>query len=150
MIIPDINLLLYANFSAYPDHVRARSWWEELLNGDEDVAIPGPTLFGFVRLATNRKLFDPPMSVELALTTVEGWLARPNVRFLLPGPRHLEIAFDLLRRSGASGNLTTDTQLAAMAIEYQAEMHSNDQDFGRFSQLRWVNPLAQAARTSKP
>jgi len=68
---------------------------------------------------------------------------------LLPGPRHMEISFDLLRRLGASGNLTTDTQLAALAIEYQAEMHSNDQDFGRFPQLRWVNPLAQSASTSK-
>ena len=149
MIIPDINLLLYANFSVYPEHARARTWWEGLLNDSEDVAIPGPTLFGFVRLATHRKVFDPPMTVEAALKTVEGWFARSNVRFLLPGPRHMEISFDLLRRLGASGNLTTDTQLAALAIEYQAEMHSNDQDFGRFPQLRWVNPLAQSASTSK-
>jgi len=28
-----------------------------------------------------------------------------------------------------------------MAIETQAELHSNDADFSRFPGLRWVNPL---------
>ena len=32
--------------------------------------------------------------------------------------------------------------LAALAIERQAELHSTDQDFARFSGLRWRNPLA--------
>jgi predicted nucleic acid-binding protein len=39
------------------------------------------------------------------------------------------------------GNLTTDTHLAALAIEHQGELHSNDADFGRFPGLRWRNPL---------
>jgi hypothetical protein len=47
-----------------------------------------------------------------------------------------------LRHLGTGGNLTTDMQLAACAIENQAELHSNDGDFGRFPELRWVNPLA--------
>jgi uncharacterized protein len=42
---------------------------------------------------------------------------------------------------GTGGSLTTDVQLAAHAIENQAELHSNDRDFGRFAGLRWVNPL---------
>jgi aspartate/methionine/tyrosine aminotransferase len=32
-------------------------------------------------------------------------------------------------------------QLAALAIEHQGELHSNDSDFGRFPRLRWLNPL---------
>jgi hypothetical protein len=39
--------------------------------------------------------------------------------------------------------LTTDTQLAAHAIENQAVLCSNDSDFARFEGLRWVNPLAR-------
>jgi predicted nucleic acid-binding protein len=54
----------------------------------------------------------------------------------------VEITFGLLREAGAAAHLTTDAQLAALAIESQGEVHSNDVDFGRFSQLRWVNPLA--------
>jgi toxin-antitoxin system PIN domain toxin len=141
MIVPDVNVLLYAHIEAFAEHSRARAWWDALLNGKVEVGVAGPVLFGFVRLATNRKLFDPPMSVETALSRVESWLARSNVRFLPPGPRHLEIAFRLLKQLGTAGNLTTDVQLAALAIEHQAEIHSNDVDFGRFPQLRWVNPL---------
>jgi hypothetical protein len=72
---------------------------------------------------------------------VEAWLDRPQVHYVQPGPRHLEIAFRLLRHIGAAANLTIDAQLAALAIEHQAEVHSNDTDFGRFPRLRWVNPL---------
>jgi predicted nucleic acid-binding protein len=35
----------------------------------------------------------------------------------------------------------SDAQLAALAIEYQAVLHSNDSDFSRFPGLRWHNPL---------
>jgi predicted nucleic acid-binding protein len=40
------------------------------------------------------------------------------------------------------GSLTTDTHLAALAIEHQCELHSGDADFARFPGLRWYNPLA--------
>lgn len=143
MIVPDINLLLYATVSAFPEHPRARRWLEDLMNGEESVGIAAPALFGFVRLGTNPRVFDPPMSVDEALQRVEEWLGRPHVHLLLPGQRHLEIAFQLLRHMGSAGNLTTDVQLAALAIEQQAQLHSNDTDFGRFPGLRWVNPLGE-------
>ena len=38
--------------------------------------------------------------------------------------------------------MTTEAHLAALAIEVQAELHSNDADFSRFPGLRWRNPLA--------
>jgi predicted nucleic acid-binding protein len=81
------------------------------------------------------------MTVQDALGRVDEWFRRPQVRFLQPGPRHLDIAFRLLRKLGTAANLTTDVQLAALAIENQAELHSNDSDFGRFPELRWINPL---------
>ena len=141
MIIPDVNVLLYAHVETFAEHAKARAWWEKLLNGRTEIGVASSVLFGFIRIATNRRLFDPPMSVEAALSCVEAWLARPHVRFLPPGPRHLEIAFRLLKQLGTAGNLTTDVQLAALAIEYQAEIHTNDLDFGRFPQLRWASPL---------
>ena len=69
------------------------------------------------------------------------WLLRSHIHPLDPGPRHLEILTGLLTECGVAGNLTTDAHLAAIAMEYQAEIHSNDADFGRFSGLRWFNPL---------
>ena len=141
MIVPDVNLLLYATVDGFAQHDAARAWWETALNADEEVGLGGPALFGFIRLVTNPRVFDAPMTVESALGVVEGWLARPQVLFLLPGPRHLEIVFRVLRKLGTAANLTTDAQLAALAIEYQAQLFSNDTDFGRFDGLRWVNPL---------
>ena len=142
MIVPDVNLLVYAHLAAFHEHAKAKVWWEGALNGTTPVGIAAPALFGFVRLATHRRVHEPPMSVEVALGHVESWLARPHVQLLLPGPRHLQLAFQLLRKLGAAANLTTDVQLAALALEHRAELASNDADFGRFPGLRWVNPLA--------
>lgn len=144
MIVPDINLLLYAFIDSFPEHQGARGWWEACLNGKQEIGIPAPVLFGFIRIATNRRVFDPPIPTSQSLQIVEGWLARPNVRLLQPGPRHLQIAFDLLRDLGTAANLTTDVQIASLAIEYQGEVHSADTDFARFPQLRWRNPLTPA------
>jgi toxin-antitoxin system PIN domain toxin len=142
LIVVDANLLLYASFAAFAQHEAARSWLEKALNGDDQLLLPGVSVFGFVRIATNPRVFEKPLSVEEALLAVESWLAQPHVHFLAPGPRHLEIAFRLLRELGAARNLTTDVQLAAHAIENQARLCSNDTDFGRFQGLRWENPLA--------
>jgi toxin-antitoxin system PIN domain toxin len=141
VIVPDVNLLLYAHIRGFAQHPRARRWWEDLLNGDTEVGLSAPAVFGFLRLATSPAVFDRPLTVADAVARVEGWFGVLHVRFVVPGPRHLDIAFGLLRELGAAGNLTTDVQLAALAIEEQGELHSNDTDFARFPRLRWVNPL---------
>lgn len=141
MILPDVNLLLYAMFDATPEHRQASRAWETMLNAREDVALVGPVIFGFLRIATSARVYAQPMSVEEAVAHVETWLQRPCVRVLVPGQRHLEIAFELLRVSGSGGNLTTDVQLAAFAIENSATICSNDVDFLRFPGVKVVNPL---------
>jgi toxin-antitoxin system PIN domain toxin len=141
VIVPDVNLLLYATIAAFAEHRPARRWFEQVMNSDTEVGLAAPALFGFVRITSNPRVFAPAMSVEDALAHAQRWLERPRVRFLMPGPKHLEIAFRLLRELGTAANLTTDVQLAAHAIEYQAELCSADQDFGRFAGLRWTNPL---------
>jgi uncharacterized protein len=141
VIIPDVNLLLYATFTGFPEHRDAVQVLERLLNGKEEVGLTGPAVFGFLRLSTNRRVFDEALGADEAVDYVEQWQARPNVRFLVPGRRHLEVAFALVRRLGTAQNLTTDVQLAAYALENGATLYSNDTDFGRFPGLDWVNPL---------
>ena len=102
-------------------------------------------VFGFLRIGTNRRVFAEPLAVEDAIERVQRWLERPNVTVLLPGGRYLELAFGLLKRLGTGGNLTTDVQIAAHAIEVNGEVHSNDGDFARFEGLRGVNPLERRA-----
>jgi hypothetical protein len=142
VIVPDVNMLLYAEISAIPQHRAAREWWEDLLNGELQVGLAAASIFGFLRISTNRRVFDEPLAVEDAIGRVHRWFEQPNATFLVPGTRHLETAFGLLQDLGTASNLTTDVQLAAHAIEHGGEVHSNDVDFGRVEGLRWVNPLA--------
>lgn len=141
MIIPDVNLLVYAYNSDAPAHTQARQWWESLLSNNESVAIPWAVLCGFVRIMTHPAVLVVPMTTTQALKHVRSWLSLPHVQVLDPGPRHLEILEESLRQAGTGGNLVTDAHIAAIALEYQAQVQSNDVDFTRFSGLRWHNPL---------
>jgi toxin-antitoxin system PIN domain toxin len=140
LIIPDINLLIHAHNSKAPRHDVARAWWSDLLTRGSTVAIPWAVMFGFVRLVTHPRVLEMPLSAGEALDRVDGWLACAGVLILDPGPRHLKICRDLFETLGVAASLTTDVHLAALAIENQAELHSNDGDFRRFPGLRWVDP----------
>ena len=86
------------------------------------------------------------MPVATPLEIVEEWLEQPVVRVLVPGRDHARHCFGFLRKLGVAGNLTTDAHLAALALDDQAELHSNDGNFARFPGLRWRNPLEQRKR----
>jgi hypothetical protein len=141
VIVPDLNLVIFAHNADAPDHAAARAWWEGLLNGTEPVAIPWAVALGFVRLMTHRAVLVHPIVPAAALSHVRAWFAQPVVEHLEPGPQHLDLLDRMLTAAGTAGNLTTDAHLAALAIEHQCELHSNDTDFARFPGLRWRNPL---------
>ncbi|MGQ0736460.1 MAG: type II toxin-antitoxin system VapC family toxin [Acidobacteriota bacterium] len=141
MILPDVNLLVHAYNTESRLHAAARAWWEGLLNGPRPVGLAWAVVLGFIRITTHRQILSNPMPVASACAHARAWLAQPCVALLDPGTRHAEIVFGLIESLGTAGNLTTDAHLAALAIEHQAELHSTDADFSRFSGLRWVNPL---------
>ena len=140
MIIPDINLLVYAYNEDAPLHDVAKPWWESCLSNPEPVGLAWAVLLGFVRLMSNRRVLLEPMSAAEAMGHCRDWLGCANSRILVPGPSHFDVLADLLSQP-ISANLVTDAHLATLAIEHQAELHSNDADFARFSGLRWKNPL---------
>jgi hypothetical protein len=142
MLLPDVNILLYAYNSDARENAVMRGWWESSLQRQLTIGLPWVVILGFVRLITNRKMYPMPMHVQESLGHVRSWLARPNVQILAPGERHAEILFGLLEHLGIAGNLTTDAHLAALAIEYHAELVSADVEFARFPGLRWFNPLS--------
>lgn len=141
MIVPDLNLLIYAYNSSAPAHRRAKAWWESCLSETRPVGLPWAVIVGYLRLMTGRSLRLEPFTVEEAIDHIRSWLARPNVEILIPGPRHLDLLDSLMRDAPAAGDLAADAHLAALAIEHRAELHSNDADFSRFPGLRWINPL---------
>lgn len=141
MIVPDTNLLVYAYNADAPAHDQARRWLEDLLSGETLVGIPWIVLHGFLRIITHPRIMERPMAVATALRHIGTWVDTPPVTVLNPGTSHLMILTQLLSAVGFAGNLTTDAAIAAIAIEHQAELHSNDIDYGRFPGLRWLNPL---------
>ena len=149
MILPDLNLLLHAYNSGSPVHQESKTWWESLMNETRPVGLPWVVILGFVRIGTHRQILAKPLSVTEACDRARAWLTQPQVTILHPGERHAEILFGLLEDLGTGGNLTTDAHLAALAIEYQAELHTTDADFARFSGLKWRNPLISSTRGQK-
>jgi len=141
MILPDLNLLLYAYNAQAPQHETARAWWESAINGRELIGLPHEVSLGFVRIATNPRLGAYAVPLAAARSVVESWLEAPPVRVLLPGERFAIKVCDLMERSQCSGALASDATLAVYAIENRAVLCSNDADFARFPELDWRNPL---------
>jgi len=140
VILPDINLLVYAYNEDAPFHHAAKVWWEGCLSDTKPVGLAWVVVLGFVRIMSNRRVLARPMPASEAVGHCRSWLMEPNARIVLPGPTHLDVLTDLV--AGPIGpNLITDAHLAALAIEHQAELHSNDSDFARFPGLAWRNPL---------
>ncbi len=144
MIIPDINLLLYAYDADSPVHPQAAAWWRACLSGTEPVGLLPVVAFGFVRIGTNVRAFQHPLTPGEAAGHVRSWLAQPSVELLDPGPAHVERVLTLLEGLGTAGNLVTDAQIAAAALDQDAVLHTTDADFIRFGTLRWFNPITGA------
>lgn len=141
MIVPDVNLLLYAYDAASPAHAAAAAWWRTCLSGAEPVGLPSVVVFAFVRIGTSRRVFEHPMTPREAAGHVRAWLVQPIVQILEPPADHVERVLGLLESVGAAGNLVTDAQIAALVLESGAVLHTTDPDFLRFDGLRWLNPL---------
>ena len=140
----DANLLIYAYNEQMPQHVQSRLWLEKMLSSDSEVGIPMQAILAFIRLSTNTRLHGPHSSVATALSVIDSWLTQTSVQILHPGQRHWEIFRRLCAQTGASGNLSTDAHIAAIAIEYDGVLYSADRDFARFPGLHWKDPLAKA------
>ena len=141
MILLDANILLYAYNADSPQQEAAARWLEELLGGTEVIGLPWTTLWAFLRICTNPRVWPNPKSAPEAFQIVREWLAQPGVILVHPGLRHAELLERFVTEHRAAGPLVSDAALAALAFENGAVLASTDRDFSRFAGLRWVNPL---------
>lgn len=142
MILIDANLLLYAYHPRAAQHDASRAWLEATLSGPELVRFAWLTLWAFLRIATNPRAFEHPLSASEAGSVIASWLAQPTVSILEPGERHWEILRELVGEGQAAGPLVMDAVIAAIALEHGATLCTTDRDFSRFTRLKWTNPLA--------
>jgi hypothetical protein len=143
MILVDANLLLYGYHPRAAQHEASRAWLEAVLSGPDLVRFAWLTLWAFLRIATNPRVFERPLSVSEAEAAISSWLGQPAAGILDPGERHWEILGGLVRDGQAAGPLVTDAVFAAIALEHGATVCTTDRDFSRFSGPRWTNPLAE-------
>ena len=141
MILPDVNVLVYAHREDSPNHRAYREWLESAINSDQAYGITDIVLSGFLRVVTHPRVFNPPSTIEQALAFVHDVRNQPNCVIIRPGPRHWAIFEELCRAANVKGNLVPDAFLAALAIESGSEWITTDRDYSRFPGLSWRHPL---------
>jgi toxin-antitoxin system PIN domain toxin len=141
LILPDVNILVYAFRSGSPDHAKYRAWLSAMATSDSAYAVSVQVLCSFTRIVTNRQIFADPSNLEEALGFARDLMSRPNCRIVEPGPEHWRIFTDLCRKTRATGNLVQDAWWAALAIESGSEWVTRDRDFARFPGLKWSTPF---------
>lgn len=108
MIVPDVNLLIYAYDEGARLHRKARPWWEACLSAKEAVGPAWAVVLGFIRIMTSARIFVNPMPVRDAIRHAPSWLERPQVQILQPGARHADIVFRFLEDLGTAASLTAE------------------------------------------
>lgn len=137
----DVNVLLYAHKEELPRHPAYAGWLETTVADRQPFALSSGVLSGFVRIATDPKLFSPPSTLEEALAFAVALREQPGCRMLEPGAAHWSIFTGLCRAVSATGNLVPDAYLAAVAVEHGCELVTADRNFARFPGLRWRHLL---------
>jgi uncharacterized protein len=136
----DANVVLGAHREDHPHHASVRGWFDQMLAGDERFAVPMLVWASFLRLATNRRIFEVPTPRTDAFEFIDATRAQPLHLPIAPGPRHLTLLRSLCEEADALGDLVPDAVIAAVAAEHNCEIVTLDRDFARFESVRHRRP----------
>lgn len=143
MIAVDTNLLVHAHRLEPPFHDKAAACIAALANGRGSWAIPWPCVHEFFAVVTNTRLFATPTPPEVAIKTIDSWLAAPTLQLLHETSSHWRVLRELIQAGHISGPRVHDARIAALCLQHGVrELWSADRDFSRFPQLNVRNPLA--------
>jgi toxin-antitoxin system PIN domain toxin len=136
----DVSVVLAAHREDHPQHAPVRGWFDQMLAGDERFAVPMLVWASFLRLATNRRVFEVPTPRADAFEFIDATRAQPLHLPIAPGPRHLALLRSLCDEADALGDLIPDAVIAAVAAEHSCEIVTLDRDFARFRSVRHRHP----------
>jgi toxin-antitoxin system PIN domain toxin len=141
LILPDVNVLIYAFRSDSDRHDEYKGWLEDAVNGSAAYGMSPQVLASFLRICTHPRIFLRPSALDTALRFCRALLERPNATVITPQERHWDIFERLCRDAKATGNVLQDAWFAALAIETGCEWITMDRDFARFEGLNWRTPF---------
>jgi hypothetical protein len=141
LILPDVNVLIYAFRSDSEDHGLHKEWLESVINGPAAFGIAPQVLASVVRICTHPRIFPKPSSRTQAFDFCRILLEHPNTTITEPGDRHWSIFENLCDQAKATGNLVQDAWFAALAIESGCDWITTDRDYSRFPGLSWRAPF---------
>jgi hypothetical protein len=140
MILPDVNVLIYAFRMDNDYHAICRPWLEAVIAGDARFGMSRLAASAVVRITTDRRIYAEPSASEEAFRFCDNLLVQPHCQMVEPGERHWGIFRRLCLETGTRGRRVTDAWFAALAIEWGCEWVTMDRDYARFPGLRWVVP----------
>jgi len=140
MILPDVNVLVYAFRPDSPRHEICRPWLAEIVTSSVPFGLSTLALSALVRVTTNPRMHPRPSALEEAIAFCDNLLEHPYSHIVEPGERHWEIFKQLCIQTDTRGARITDAWFAALAIEWGCEWITFDRDFARFPGLRWRTP----------
>jgi uncharacterized protein len=140
MILPDVNVLIYAFRADLPQHALCRRWIAAVVSSDERFGLSPLVLGAVVRITTNPRAFRTPSAIEEAFGFCEDLLGQPHCQVVEPADRHWNIFRRLCIETDIRGPRVTDAWFAALAIEWGCEWVTLDRDYARFPGLRWQLP----------
>lgn len=140
MILPDVNVLIYAFRQDVPEHPMCRAWLEREIAGDAPFGMSPLALSAVVRITTHSRNGSAASTLAEAFTFCDYILGQPNCQVVTPGTRHWEIFRRLCLETSTRGAMASDAWYAALAIEWGCEWITFDRDFARFPELKWRQP----------
>jgi toxin-antitoxin system PIN domain toxin len=140
MILPDVNILIYAFRKDVPQHILCRNWLDQIILGDARFGLSPLTLSALVRITTNPRTPGVPNSPDEAFGFCDDLLRQPHCQVVEPGARHWDIFKRLCVETNTRGPRVTDAWFAALAIEWGCDWITLDRDYARFPGLRWQTP----------
>ncbi|MEX0645408.1 MAG: type II toxin-antitoxin system VapC family toxin [Parvularculaceae bacterium] len=143
MILPDVNVLIYAFRQDSAQHREARRWLTGVIEGDAAFGVARLTLAAVIRITTDPRLTYEPSDLEEAFNFCKDVIDQPLCRIVEPGERHWDIFRRLCVENDVRGPRVSDAWFAALAIEHGCEWITYDRDYARFPDLKWRTPRGE-------
>jgi toxin-antitoxin system PIN domain toxin len=143
VILPDVNVLIYAFREDAAHHRLCRDWLVGVLSSDAQFGLSPLALGAVVRVTTHPRVFSTPSAIEEAFVFCDYLLGQPQCQVVEPGERHWDIFRRLCVETPTRGSRVTDAWFAALAIEWGCEWITFDRDYSRFPGLKWQVPSAR-------